>query len=552
MLQERMGESAIVYCLSRRETETVAATLRDAGIEALPYHAGLEHDQRRRTHDRFTSKETPVIVATIAFGMGIDVPDIRLIVHYNLPKSLEGYYQETGRAGRDGEPSDCVLFYTTADRSTQEGFLVEIEDPDERERAFARLRRVLGYCQLRTCRRRHLLDYFGERTPDGQDGCGNCDNCLDPESDLAEFDGTEIAQKILSAVHRTGARFGMAHVTEVLRGSRSRRVLQFGHDKLSVHGIVREFAAEDLRDLADQLVDRGLLVRAAGEYPTVSIFTGRLEVPPRPRTDHPAPAPERPAGPAEGPGGGARREDIRDLRARGAARRTSAGDRDGTVRDAPRRPPRTRRARQPPPLPRVRRPDTPGHRGLPAADRGRSPPHPTASARRSWSATARPFLEAVRGYAADRELADRTAALPPIEETPTHRFRQTDLDHARHQGAPRRGPLGRRDRRGPFAEHGDGPGPRGAPRPEWRNPRPGRKPARPGTHPPVSGRLWKPRVRGRSVRCGSVSARATPTTRSAPCGRICDTRSRLHPPRTPPPNTDRRVPPDAPQTARVE
>jgi ATP-dependent DNA helicase RecQ len=271
LLQDRAGASAIVYCLSRRETETVAAALRDAGVEALPYHAGLGHDERRRAHDRFTGKETPVIVATIAFGMGIDVPDIRLIVHYNLPKSLEGYYQETGRAGRDGEPSDCVLFYTTADRSTQEGFIREIEDPEERDRALARLRRVLGYCQLRTCRRRHLLDYFGEPAAEGQDGCGNCDNCLDPEAGLAEFDGTEIAQKILSAVHRTGSRFGMAHVTEVLRGSRSRKVLQFRHDRLSVHGIARDVPAEDLRDLADQLVDRGLLARAAGEYPTVSI-----------------------------------------------------------------------------------------------------------------------------------------------------------------------------------------------------------------------------------------------------------------------------------------
>ena len=130
---------------------------------------------------------------------------------------------------------------------------------------------MLGYCQLRTCRRRHLLDYFGEATPEGQDNCGNCDNCLDPDGDLAEFDGTEIAQKILSAVHRTGARFGMAHVTEVLRGSRSRRVLQFRHDRLSVHGIARDVPAEELRDLADQLVDRVLLLRAAGEFPTVSI-----------------------------------------------------------------------------------------------------------------------------------------------------------------------------------------------------------------------------------------------------------------------------------------
>ena len=412
MLQERAGESAIVYCLSRRETETVAATLRDAGIEALPYHAGLEHDQRRRTHDRFTSKETPVIVATIAFGMGIDVPDIRLIVHYNLPKSLEGYYQETGRAGRDGEPSDCVLFYTTADRSTQEGFIREIEDPEERERAFARLRRVLGYCQLRTCRRRHLLDYFGERSPDSQDGCGNCDNCLDPESDLAEFDGTEIAQKILSAVHRTGARFGMAHVTEVLRGSRSRRVLQFGHDKLSVHGIAREFAAEDLRDLADQLVDRGLLVRAAGEYPTVSIapagwkFLRAREritlhrprnAPPDPRKTRAAPpaaktsgisAPEAP--PAVPPPEIETElfETLRGVR-RGLADRDNVrpfhvcGDR--TLREIA--------------------------AYLPQSEDGLLRIHGFGPAKLERYGA--PFLEAVCGYAAGRELADRTATLPP-------------------------------------------------------------------------------------------------------------------------------------------
>ena len=409
MLRERAGESAIVYCLSRRETENVAAALRDAGIEALPYHAGLEHDVRRDTHDRFTSKRTPVIVATIAFGMGIDVPDIRLIVHYNLPKSLEGYYQETGRAGRDGKPSDCVLFYTTADRSTQEKFIREIEDPEEQERALARLRRVLGYCQLRTCRRRHLLDYFGEATPEGQDNCGNCDNCLDPEADAAEFDGTEIAQKILSAVHRTGARFGMAHVTEVLRGSRSRKVLQFRHDRLSVHGIARDVPAEELRDLADQLVDCGLLLRAAGEFPTVSIApagwrflrAGERITLTRPRTAAPGPrkagAPDSTAAALAVPSGPATPppeieadlfEALRDVRRRLAERDRLrpfhvCGDR--TLREIAAYVPQSEES-----LLRV---------------------HGFGPAKLERYGT--PFLDAVRGHAEAKELPDRTSALGP-------------------------------------------------------------------------------------------------------------------------------------------
>ncbi len=409
MLRERAGESAIVYCLSRRETETVAAAARDAGVEARPYHAGLDHDERRRTHERFTSKQTPVIVATIAFGMGIDVPDIRLIVHYNLPKSLEGYYQETGRAGRDGEPSDCVLFYTTADRSTQEGFIREIEDPEERDRAFARLRRVLGYCQLRTCRRRHLLDYFGEQSPEGAEGCGNCDNCLDPESDLAEFDGTEIAQKILSGVHRTGARFGMAYVTEVLRGSRSKKVLQFRHDRLSVHGIARDVPAEDLRDLADQLVDRGLLVRAAGEYPTVSIsragwkflrareritLTRPRTAPAPPQGGPSAPQPRQTSGAGAPPGAPAPEieadlfEALRDLRRRLAEQDSLrpfhvCGDR--TLREIA--------------------------AYLPQSEDSLLRIHGFGPAKLERYGA--PFLDAVREYAAGKDLPDRTSALGP-------------------------------------------------------------------------------------------------------------------------------------------
>ena len=516
MLRERAGESAIVYCLSRRETENVAAALRDAGIEALPYHAGLEHDVRRDTHDRFTSGRTPVIVATIAFGMGIDVPDIRLIVHYNLPKSLEGYYQETGRAGRDGKPSDCVLFYTTADRSTQEKFIREIEDPEERNRALARLRRVLGYCQLRTCRRRHLLDYFGEATPEGQDNCGNCDNCLDPEADAAEFDGTEIARKILSAVHRTGARFGMAHVTEVLRGSRSRKVLQFRHDRLSVHGIARDVPAEELRDLADQLVDRGLLLRAAGEFPTVSIApagwrflrAGERITLTRPRA--------APSGPRETRGPASTAPPLQRpaaLRHRRRSRRTSsrrcatfaAGSPRATV-SVPSTSAATGRSG------RSRRTSRRARRACFAS---------TGSARSKLERYGTPFLEAVRAHAEAKELPDRTSALGPPTKARTSGPVEAERDARHHPGTPRGGPFRRRDRGGPRREREHGAQSPRTPGPGRRDARPLPEPARPGARRPHPRGAARRRRRRRSVRSATGSAPRTPTRRSASSGRAC-------------------------------
>ena len=271
LLGERAGQSAIVYCLSRRETETVAGRLSGLGFRAVHYHAGLDASERRATQDRFTSGEATVVAATIAFGMGIDVPDLRLVVHYNLPKSVEGYYQETGRAGRDGLPSDCVLFFSRADRTAQLRFTEEIEDPEERERARERLARMIAYCELSSCRRRYLLDYFADRSLDEQENCGGCDNCLGPSGEVEEYDATVLAQKILSGVVRTGGRFGIAHVAAVLRGSRAKRVLELGHDRLSVHGVAREDPEDLLRDTADALVERNLLRRSAGDYPTLSL-----------------------------------------------------------------------------------------------------------------------------------------------------------------------------------------------------------------------------------------------------------------------------------------
>lgn len=267
LLRKHRDESAIIYCFSRKDTEELAAQLRNAGFDALPYHAGLEDDERRRNQERFIRDQTPIIAATIAFGMGIDKPDVRLVVHHNLPKTIEGYYQETGRAGRDGLPSDCVLFYSYGDKVKQDFFINQIEDEAECQNAQRKLAQVIEFCELHGCRRRYLLDYFGESDAQ-QPNCGACDNCLAPTE---EFDATVIAQKILSAVIRTGQRFGITYVSLVLRGSRNKRVIERGHDSLSVYGIVNDYADDDIKEIAAALLERGLLRKNDGDYPTFSV-----------------------------------------------------------------------------------------------------------------------------------------------------------------------------------------------------------------------------------------------------------------------------------------
>ena len=266
LLEKYRGESAIIYSGSRKSTEEMAQTLTERGFTTEAYHAGLEPEVRRGVQDRFIRDRTPVVVATIAFGMGINKPDVRLVVHYDLPKSVESYYQETGRAGRDGLPSECVLFFSYASKSTQEYFIRQIEDPEERERARERLEQVISLCNLASCRRRFVLEYLGEEWP--ANDCGGCDNCLRPRE---QFDATEIAQKILSAVIRTGERFGAAHVIDVLRGSRGERIRQQGHDQLSVYGIAANHSRDELRDIVEELKREGLLAASGGEYPTLSV-----------------------------------------------------------------------------------------------------------------------------------------------------------------------------------------------------------------------------------------------------------------------------------------
>ena len=264
-LEERRGQSVIVYCFSRKDTEELAARLTGHGHRAVAYHAGLDANTRRLTQERFIDGEVPIVAATIAFGMGIDKPDIRLVVHNTLPKSIEGYYQETGRAGRDGLPSECVLFFNEGDRAKQEHF-IQAMTGEARAVAEKQLQQMVDYCRLSTCRRRYLLQYFGDTM--AGDSCGGCDVCL---AQRQTVDVTVVSQKMLSAVIRTGERFGIAHVSNVLLGKNLQRIRELEHDKLSVFGIVENHDPKGLREIADGLVARGLLARADGQYPTISV-----------------------------------------------------------------------------------------------------------------------------------------------------------------------------------------------------------------------------------------------------------------------------------------
>jgi ATP-dependent DNA helicase RecQ len=250
---EHAGEAGIVYCLSRKKTDETAAFLVEQGLPALAYHAGMEADTRRVHQERFQREDGVVMVATIAFGMGIDKPDVRFVAHLDLPKSVEGYYQETGRAGRDGLPADAWMAYGLQDVVQLRRMIDESQAGEAQKRIqAAKLDAMLGLCETAECRRVRLLAYFGEQSAP----CGNCDTCLDPP---ATFDGALPAQQLLSCVYRTGQRFGAMHVIDVLRGDATPKVTQRGHDQLSTFGIGADRSGREWRAIVRQCIALGLL-----------------------------------------------------------------------------------------------------------------------------------------------------------------------------------------------------------------------------------------------------------------------------------------------------
>jgi ATP-dependent DNA helicase RecQ len=258
-LDAHRGEAGIVYCLSRKKVDDTAAWLADAGFEALPYHAGLDAATRTRHQQRFLREDGVVMVATVAFGMGIDKPDVRFVAHLDLPRSMEGYYQETGRAGRDGLPADAWMIYGLADVVTMSQMISQSEAGDERKRVERqKLESLLGYAEATRCRRVLLLGAFGEIF---SHACDNCDNCLSPPK---TWDATVAAQKALSCVYRSGQRYGAGHVIDILRGDDSDRISSLGHDKLTTYGIGTDMDATQWRSVFRQLLAAGLL-EADGE-----------------------------------------------------------------------------------------------------------------------------------------------------------------------------------------------------------------------------------------------------------------------------------------------
>jgi ATP-dependent DNA helicase RecQ len=258
-------EAGIVYCVSRKKVEDTAEWLADQGVRALPYHAGLDAQTRRLHQQRFLREDGIVMVATIAFGMGIDKPDVRFVAHLDLPRSLEGYYQETGRAGRDGEPAEAWLAYGLADVVLLKSWIEQSEAPAEQKRIEGmKLDAMLGYCETASCRRVILLNYFGEAAQP----CGNCDVCLDPPQ---TWDGTVAAQKLMSAVLRTGSRFGAGHLIDILRGKATDRVKQWRHDRLPTFGVGADLDEVAWRAVARQLVALGLLRADAERYGALAV-----------------------------------------------------------------------------------------------------------------------------------------------------------------------------------------------------------------------------------------------------------------------------------------
>src|SRR5436309_10809009 len=268
-IRARPNESGIVYCASRKSTDALAEKLTKDGIKALPYHAGMESRERTRNQEAFLRDDARVITATIAFGMGINKPNVRFVIHHDLPKNIEGYYQETGRAGRDGLPSECVLLFSAGDVVKQRRFIEEKSESEQRV-AHEQLRTMIAYAETRECRSSTLLRYFGENY--SQSSCNGCDNCLKPRE---TFDGTIAAQKFLSCVHRVQAKqgfgFGLNHIVEVLIGGTNDAIKKRGHDQLSTFGIGADLKREQWQKIGRELLRLGLVEAAPGKFATLNV-----------------------------------------------------------------------------------------------------------------------------------------------------------------------------------------------------------------------------------------------------------------------------------------
>src|SRR5213594_1661609 len=275
LIRSRPTDSGIVYCASRKSTESLARNLSEDGISAKPYHAGLTSSERTKHQEAFLRDDVRVVTATIAFGMGINKPNVRFVVHYDLPKNLESYYQETGRAGRDGLPSECVLLFRPSDVAKQQHFIDEKSEKEARI-ARAQLQQMVHYAETRECRRGVLLEYFGEKFL--PQSCDSCDNCLQPRE---TFDGTVHAQKFLSCVYRIHARhgfgFGLGHVVDVLRGADTEAIRQRGHNELSTYGIGGELKRGEWQAIGRELLRLGLVECAPGRFATLSLTPAGLE-----------------------------------------------------------------------------------------------------------------------------------------------------------------------------------------------------------------------------------------------------------------------------------
>ena len=275
-VRRRPLDSGIVYCATRAAADRLAESLSDRGFPALPYHAGLTADQRARNQEFFLRDETRIMCATIAFGMGINKPNVRWVIHHDLPKNIEGYYQETGRAGRDGLPSDCLLLFSPGDAAKQTHFIEEMSSQKEQQIAREQLRLMMHYSECASCRRRELLLYFGEEH--AAPNCESCDNCLEPRE---SYNATTPAQKLLSCVYRVreGARFGVGlnHLIEILTGAATEKIRRWGHDQLTTYGIGKELSRPEWAAIGRELIRMGFLAQERGEFPTIALTAEGLE-----------------------------------------------------------------------------------------------------------------------------------------------------------------------------------------------------------------------------------------------------------------------------------